>query len=59
VDQVKVMTNDVFIPQPIMAFNSYQNENEMHTQTEPSSTTIIFDTKDLFKGTSLLQDQQE
>ncbi|HYZ59048.1 MAG TPA: hypothetical protein VE544_05260, partial [Nitrososphaeraceae archaeon] len=43
-----ISTNDVFIPLPNMVINSHQNENEMHTQVEPSSRALVFDTKDLF-----------
>src|ERR671918_2374928 len=43
-----ISTNDVFIPPPNMVINSHQNENEMHTQVEPSSRALVFDTKDLF-----------
>jgi hypothetical protein len=46
-----ISTNDVLIPPPNMAINYHQNQNEMlhyHPQVEPSSRTLIFDTKDLF-----------
>jgi hypothetical protein len=43
--------NDVFIPPSNMVIDYHSNENEiLHypSQTEPSSRTLIFDTKDLF-----------
>ena len=46
-----IFTNDVFIPPPNMIINYHQNENEIPsypTKAEPSSRTLIFDTKDLF-----------
>ena len=48
-----ISTNDVLIPQPNMSVNYNQNQNENETchypsQVEPSSRTVIFDTKDLF-----------
>jgi hypothetical protein len=47
-----ISINDVLIPQPNMSINYNQNENENETchypsQVEPSSRTVIFDTKDL------------
>lgn len=46
-----ISINDVLIPQPKMSINYNQNENENETchyasQVEPSSRTVIFDTKD-------------
>jgi predicted transcriptional regulator len=44
-------TNDVFIPPPNMVIDYPPNENEIpyySPQVEPSSRTLIFDTKDLF-----------
>ena len=41
-------TNDVFMPPSNMVIDYHQNENEMNAQVEPSSRTLIFDTKDLF-----------
>ncbi len=46
-----ISTNDVLIPQPNVSINYNQNENETShypSQVEPSSRTVIFDTKDLF-----------
>jgi predicted transcriptional regulator len=46
-----ISTNDVFIPSPNRVFNYYRSENKtLHypPQVEPSSRTLIFDTKDLF-----------
>jgi DNA repair exonuclease SbcCD ATPase subunit len=46
-----ISTDDVLIPQPVVAINSDQNENEtLHypSKVEPSSGKLIFDTKDLF-----------
>jgi hypothetical protein len=46
-----VSMKEVLIPQPNMSINYNQNENENETchyasQVEPSSRTVIFDTKD-------------
>jgi hypothetical protein len=46
-----ISINDVLIPQPNMSINYNQNENETchyPFKVEPSSRTVIFDTKDLF-----------
>jgi chromosome segregation ATPase len=48
-----ISINDVLIPQPNVSTNYNQNENENETshypyQVEPSSRTVIFDTRDLF-----------
>ena len=46
-----ISINDVIIPQPNMSINYNQNEIETchyPSQVEPSSRTVIFDTKDLF-----------
>jgi len=46
-----ISINDVLIPQPNVSINYNQNENETCNyppQVEPSSRTLIFDTKDLF-----------
>jgi hypothetical protein len=46
-----ISINDVLIPQPNVSTNYNQNENETchyPSQVEPSSRTLIFDTKDLF-----------
>ena len=47
-----ISINDISIPQPNVSVNYNQNENENETchytsQVEPSSRTLIFDTKDL------------
>src|ERR687892_1558288 len=39
---------DELTQQPNMAINYHQNKNEINAQFEPSSRTLIFDTKDLF-----------
>jgi hypothetical protein len=39
---------DELTQQPNMAINYHQNKNEINAQVEPSSWTLIFDTKDLF-----------
>jgi predicted transcriptional regulator len=46
-----ISTNDVFIPLPNMAINYHQNEdeNKMHTQVEPLSRPLIFDSRDIFR----------
>jgi hypothetical protein len=36
------------MPPSNMVIDYHQNENEMNAQVEPSSRTLIFDTKDLF-----------
>jgi chromosome segregation ATPase len=44
-----ISINDVLIPQPNVSINYNQNENETShypSQVEPSSRTVIFDTKD-------------
>ena len=46
-----ISINGVLIPQPNVSFNYNQNENETYnypSKVEPSSRTLIFDTKDLF-----------
>jgi len=48
-----ISINDMSIPQPNVSINYNQNQNENETchypsQVEPSSRTLIFDTKDLF-----------
>jgi hypothetical protein len=46
-----ISINDVLIPQPNVSTNYNQNENETchyPSQVEPSSRTVIFDTRDLF-----------
>ena len=46
-----IFTNDVFVPPPNMVINYHHNENETPycpPQVDPSSRTLIFDTKDLF-----------
>jgi hypothetical protein len=53
VQQEDVISNDISIPQSNVSINYNQNENENETchypsQVEPSSKTVIFDTKDLF-----------
>ena len=40
-----IPTNDVFIPSPNMVIDYHQNEIEINAQVEPSSRTLIFDTK--------------
>jgi predicted transcriptional regulator len=44
-----IFTNDIFIPPSNMAINYHQNEDEMHPQTESSSRTSIFDSRDVFR----------
>jgi len=44
--QEDVVSNATLIPLPNI--ESYQNENQIHVQAEPSSRKIIFDTRDLF-----------
>ncbi|HYZ58757.1 MAG TPA: hypothetical protein VE544_03790, partial [Nitrososphaeraceae archaeon] len=46
-----ISMNDTFIPPPNMVIDYRQNENETlyyPSQVEPSSRTLVFDTKDLF-----------
>jgi hypothetical protein len=46
-----ISSNDVLIPQSNVSINYNQNENETchyPFKVEPSSRTVIFDTKDLF-----------
>ena len=53
--------NDVMIPSADASFSCLKCENAtfQDSQVEPSSKTLIFDTKDMFQALSSLQDQQE
>jgi len=53
-----VLTNGISAPQPDISINYNQNENEIQAQIEPPFG-IVFDTKNMFHGSSSFQDPQE